>query len=166
MYINAFFKPWMIGGPIRNKSGDAKMDSVGFPTRVIAVILLLAAPAGILHALSYFYNNPYLQPYDLDWKGFASSGEELGFARIDVHVNWGRDWTGATTKEELYDVIAGKLKIRTEFYRVEFIDLPGTQVDVTFIVGSNRYGPFAPNQMAAGIAPAVMALKMTAGPRR
>ena len=84
-----------------------------FPTRAIAAILLLAAPAGVMYILSHFYDSPYLQPYDLDWKDFATTGEALGFARIDVHINWGRDRVGTMTQTELRDVIAATLHAQT-----------------------------------------------------
>lgn len=140
------------------------MDDDGFPIRIVAIILFLAAPAGIIYILSHFYDNPYLQPLDLNWKEVAATGEELGFARIDVHINWGQDWSGTTTRAELHDMIAATLEAKTEFYRFEFHDQPGENIDVTFVVGSNSYGPFPPRQMIEGIKPAILALKMVNKP--
>ena len=68
------------------------------------------------------------------------------------------------TQASLRDAIAATLKPQTELYHFEFDSQQGEQIGVTFIVGPNRYGPFAPAQMTAGIKSALIALRMTNRP--
>lgn len=153
----------MIGKTTRNNVGEFKVNNAGIYKRTALIVFLLAAPAGVIHAVSYFTNIPNLLPFDLKWEDIAINYDEPDYVGIDVRVDWGREWAGKTTEAEIREMIAGVLAVRTEFYRIEFHDLPGEQVDVTFVVGLNSYGPFPPNQMQAGIKSAVIALKMVKG---
>jgi len=150
----------MIDYSIRNRIENFEMRSDSFPTRIIAIVLLLAAPAGIIEVLSYFSDDPYLQPLDLKWEGIAASGEQLGFATIDVRVNWGEDYNGAMTQTELRDMIATTLESQVDYYRFEFHEQPGSQIGITFVVDANSYGPFPPSQMITGIKSAIIAVRM------
>ncbi len=143
------------------------MGGKGNLIRVLVAILLLALPAVTLSILSNYYDAPYLQPLDLTAEGLAAAGSGTsgtGLARIDVQVGWGRDWTGSLTQTRLREVITTTLEAQTKLYSFDFEDIPGEQIDVTFVVGRNVYGPFEPGQMVTGINSALIALKMTNGP--
>ncbi len=143
------------------------MSGKGNLIRVTMAILILALPAVTLSVLSNYYDAPYLQPLDLTEEGFATANAGTagtGLARIDVQVDWGRDWPGTLTQTQLRDVIATTLQAQTKHYSFDFVDVPGARIEVTFIVGRNIYGPFPPGQMVSGINSALIALKMTNGP--
>lgn len=153
--------------PIDEGRKDVSMNNNGNLIRVILAILLLATPAVSLRILSIYINAPYLQPLALTQEGLAAAGEGEdggGFTRIDVHVGWGRDWNGGMTQDQLRNVIAVTLNPQTEFYHFEFDDQPGEKIDVTFVVGPNRYGPYPPGRMITGIRSALAALRLTNGP--
>ncbi len=148
-------------------SDEAKMDKKGGIIRAVLIILVLATPAVSISIFSSYYDVPYLKPLGLTKENLAAA--EMGrngrdFARIDVQVGWGRDWAGTMTQARLRQVLAATLEQQTDFYHFEFEDKPGRQIDVTFIVGPNSYGPFAPGGMVAGIKSALIALRMTNGP--
>jgi hypothetical protein len=143
------------------------MNSKGYHVRIIVAILILATPAVGIRIFSNYYDAQYLQPLGLTKENLAAAEEGKngrGFARIDVHVGWGRDWTGAMTQTRLRQVLATTLEQQTDFYHFEFDDMPGGQIDVTFVVGPNTYGPFAPGRMITGLKSALIALRMTNGP--
>ncbi len=143
------------------------MDSNRNLIRVIIATLFLSTPAVAIHILSNYYDAPHLQPLALTKESVAAAengNEGNGFARIDVRVDWGNDWAGMMTQTRLREVIAKTLEPQTEFYHFEFDNLPGEQIDVTFVVGPNSYGPFPPSRMIAGIKSALIALRMTNGP--
>ncbi|MDU8929436.1 hypothetical protein RXV86_18770 [Alisedimentitalea sp. MJ-SS2] len=136
--------------------------------RPILIVVLLALPAVILKIASNYYDYPYLQPLDLTVEGLAKVGEgpEAGKSRIDVDINWGRDFDGRMTRAGLQSVIANSLESQTSYYRFNFRDAPGGQVEVRFRVKGNSYGPYAPGGMVRGIDAALMVLQMTNGPDR
>ena len=137
--------------------------------RVIAVIFLLAAPALSIRFVSEYFDAPHLQPLDLTRESIAAvdqGPEGLEFARIDVHVGWGREWDGALTPAQLQEAIAKSLEAQTKYYHIKVQEVPGREIGVTFDVGYNSYGPFAPGQIAGGIKSALLALRMTNGPEQ
>ena len=142
------------------------MDSVASVIRPLLVILLLAAPALGFRVLSYFSDDPYLQPLDLTVEGLAKVGDgpESRHTTVEVNVGWGRQYSGAITQDHLKNVIATSLESQTSYYKFRFHDVPGRRINVSFLVGNNRYGPFAPGGMVDGIDAALIALRMTNGP--
>ena len=143
------------------------MDSPASLIRPILIVLCLAAPAISLRIASNYSDNPYLQPLDLTEEGLAAvgeGGERYGFTRIDVHVSWGRGWSGRTTQNQLRNQLVATLDQQTELYFVEIQDAPGDAIGITFTVGPNRYGPFPPSRMIDGLNSALIALRMTNRP--
>ncbi|MCF3593786.1 hypothetical protein LZG00_07210 [Rhodobacteraceae bacterium LMO-12] len=144
------------------------MGDKGNLLRVILIIVFLAAPAVTVRILSNYSDAPYLQPLALTKKGISAletTQEGNGNARIDVHVNWGRETTGTLTQEQLHRLLTTTLSQQTEAYHLVFHDIPGKEIGVVFVVGSNRYGPYPPNIMLGGLNSALMALRMTHRPR-
>ncbi len=143
------------------------MDQNRSLTRALLVVVLLAAPALTIRAISEYNDDQNLLPLAQTREarvGTYEGRESKGFARIDVRVDWPRGWTGAITQKSLKDVISNTLKHQTEYYRIEFVERVGEQIEVTFDVGPNRYGPFPPGRMLDGIETALVALRMTNGP--
>lgn len=143
------------------------MENKGNFFRFILIIFLLAAPAVSIRLYSNYYNASHLQPLALTREslGVGKRGRQgEGLARIDVQIRWGRDWTGSMTRSRLRDVISASLKHQTEYYYIDFHERSGAQVDITFIVGSNTYGPFPSNRFVSGLKSALVAQKMTNGP--
>lgn len=135
--------------------------------RPILILLFLAAPAVGVRIASHFSDDPYLQPLALTSEGLAAIGERgsaYGQAMIEVEVDWGRDWEGRMTRAALREQIARSLSRRTDNYRFRFRDAPGTGIAVSFVVGSNRYGPFGPGTMSSGVYSALVALDMANRP--
>ena len=135
--------------------------------RLSVVALIPALPVATVNIYSNVYEDPYLLPLEptkvnrtADRKGRM----EEGLATIEINVDWGSEWTGSMTQARLRELIASALGHQTEFYHFNFEDQPGEQVDITFVVGPNRYGPFPPGQMISGIKSALIALRMTNGP--
>ncbi|WP_299852349.1 hypothetical protein [uncultured Roseovarius sp.] len=135
--------------------------------RLLVVALIPALPVAIVSIYSNLYEDPYLLPLEPTKINRAAVREgrvEEDLATIEVNVGWGSDWTGSMTQVRLRELVAAVLEHRTEFYRFKFEDQPGEQVNITFVVGPNSYGPFPPDQMISGIKSALIALRMTNGP--
>ena len=135
--------------------------------RVITVVMCLAAPAVTIHIASDIYNAPYLKPLALTEESVAAAGarsEGETHVTIDVLVDWGSDWAGSATQESFREILAKTLEPQTKLYHIEFEEIPGELIYVTFVVGHNSYGPFPPSQMVSGIQSALVALRMTNGP--
>ncbi|QGX97268.1 hypothetical protein EI983_02845 [Roseovarius faecimaris] len=145
------------------------MESTRNLMRAITPVLVLAAPALALRLFSDYFDAPHLQPLGLTKENVASverAHDGTGFATVDVHVDWGRDWDGALTQARLRQRLVATLEAQTSYYHIMFSDVPGRDISVRFEVGPNRYGPFPPSQIPAGITSAIMALRMTNGPEK
>lgn len=152
--------------PIGDKREDPDMENDTGLLRPLMIVFLLAAPAVAQRVLSYFIDDPYLQPLALTVEGLAAAGEEIGDGTwINVQVGWGRDFEGAMTEDRLRGVIAKALAHRTDRFYFVVRDQPGDAVEVSFFVGANRYGPFPPSAMVGGINSALMALSMAKASR-
>lgn len=135
--------------------------------RLFVFALIPALPVAIVWTYSGYYQDPYLLPLESTKASSTAVRErkvEENLATIEVNVDWGSDWTGSMTQAKLRELVASALGHQTEFYRFNFEDQPGEQVDITFVVGPNSYGPFPPGQMISGIKSALIALRMTNGP--
>ena len=142
------------------------MDSNRNLIRIILAILFLAAPALTIRFISSYYNAPHLQPLGITKENLAAveGGKQGdGMASIDVRIGWGRDFKGKLTQEKLRQLIEETLDHQTEYYHFMFDDMPGEEIEVTFVVGGNRYGPYPPSRMIDGMTPALIALRMNNG---
>lgn len=131
--------------------------------RPILIIVFLAALAVSIRIASHYSDDPYLQPLALTAEGLAAAGEGEeadGFAVIDVEVLWGRDWDGQITRTGLRRIIGQSLKRQTDYLRFSIREMPGNRVTVSFVVGPNRYGPYAPGAMSDGLHAALTAQRM------
>jgi hypothetical protein len=138
----------VVGLEVRNKK---------FLIWFFVAISILAAPAVTIRILSSYNNAPYLLPLSQTQE---NTDLESGLARIDVQVDWGQDWPGTMTQVMLRDVIVTSLDAQTDRYNVDFETSPGERVEITFIVGHNKYGPVHPQQLAGAIFSAVSALRL------
>lgn len=144
------------------------MDDKDNLIRVILIIVLLAAPAIGVRILSNYSDDPYLQPLALTKKRVAEQERKQrvdGPARIDVLVNWGRETTGTLTQDHLEKLLTDTLAQQTQHYNLIIHDRPGKEIDVMFVVGPNRYGPYPPGLMISGLNSALIALRMSSRPR-
>jgi hypothetical protein len=128
---------------------------------LFAACLVVTLPALGLGVLSYFTNNPYPRPLAITREKLAGIEGQTQFISIFVYVDWGRERTGGATKADLSQMISNTLEFRTSDYVLKFKEVPGDGIDVTFVVGPNRYGPYPPGRMIEGIVLALAALDMT-----
>lgn len=140
---------------------------MGNLARILAAIVVLATPAMFISFVSYYYKAPHLKPLAPSKEAPATVEGVLdgsGFSRIDVHVGWGINRNGPMSQAQFSEIITKTLSHQTELFHLEYKSVPGELIEVTFVVGENRYGPFLPGQMVTGIKSALMALRMSNEP--
>lgn len=127
---------------------------------VLAAIALIVPAAGAKLAY-HITGDPYFQPLGLTQERLAEFNQQSEFLAIGIHVAWGRDRTSEVTQADLRELIASVVHRRTDDYYIRFHDAPGRDVEITLVVGPNRYGPYPPARFVDGIEPAVVALRAT-----
>jgi len=123
--------------------------------------IFLALPAAGVNVLYYLTKDPSLRPLGITREKMAEVDGQTEFISIFVHVDWGRERTGGTTKADLRQMVSDAFFHRTDDYIFKFKDVPGDEIGVTFVIGPNRYGPYPPSRIIEGIVPALVALDMT-----
>lgn len=117
-------------------------------------------PAAAATAYFLYTGDPSLRPLGVTQESLATGGADPGFIAIAVRVDLGRDRPDALTRAALRRFIARAMAAKTTDYFVTFRERPGTAVGITLEVGANRYGPFPPDGLAAGVQTAAVALEM------
>lgn len=129
---------------------------------LLFVIVLCAALPAIGAVLLYaITDDPTLRPLGITRERLAFEEGETNSISILVNVGLGQDRPPGPTEPELRRLIGGVLATHTNDFVIRFNEEPGEEVGVTFVVGPNRYGPYATNQMLEGVVPALIALDMT-----
>ena len=129
-------------------------------TLLFVIVFLTALPGGGAYLFYHFTKNPLLQPLGLTRERLAEIDGEAQYISIIVHLEWGRDYDGEMSHTELREIIRTAFYNRTDEVVFKFREVPGDEIGVTFVVGPNRYGPYAPHEMIEGIVPATVALEM------
>ncbi len=142
------------------------MESARQYIRLFFVIAVLSLPTSAALLYHHVTKDPFFRPLGITKEQLASVAGQTEFVSIAVHVDWGGERAGGTTRAELRKLISDTLYTRTDDYFFKFRDVPGKRIGVTFVVGPNRYGPYPPARLIDGIGPALAALKMTKKGRR
>ena len=134
------------------------MEGVGQFIAVVAIVSLPAASVNLVHRLT---GNPFLNPLGITQESLAEYGEESDSLSIGIYVDWGRDRPETPDRAEVGEYISDAISGRASDFFIVFRDVPGTEVEITLVVGPNRYGPYPPSRLIEGIVPATVALEMT-----
>ena len=128
---------------------------------LLAIVLIVALPGGGAYLYYYLTDDPLLQPLGLTRERLAEIEGQTEFLSIMVHVDWGQDRAGGITQVEFRDLLRVAFSTRTDEIVFKFNDVPGHDIAVTYVVGPNRFGPYAPGEMVQGIHPSWVAFEMT-----
>lgn len=137
------------------------MNAIRQNAIIFFVISLFAMPA--LGSL-FLYNitgNPYLRPLAISRESLATFDGPTRTISIEVNVQYGVERSVSPSKEKLRQAIIKAFSGHTEAFHFKFVESSGDGIEVTFVVGPNRYGPYPPGSMSKGMIPALEALKYT-----
>ena len=127
---------------------------------LIGLIICVALPAGGALALYYFTGNPLLRPLGITQEKLADVDASPENASIMVEVKWGRDHKGRLTQSDVRCHVADAFKTNTDDFFFRFLEVEGETIGISFVVGSNRYGPYPPGRIINGMIPSLVALEM------
>lgn len=127
---------------------------------LFVIILFAALPATTAYLRYHITKDPTLRPLGLDYEELVAEDSPSISASVRVNVDWGQDRTGGSTQKEMRTFISHIMSGHTDDYVLKFTNVPGDKIAVTLSVGRNRYGPFAPSQLAEGLHLALVALEM------
>lgn len=128
---------------------------------LFVIVLCTALPAISAIVLYKITDDPTLRPLGITRERLAFEEGETNSVSILVSVGLGQDRPPGPDEADLRRLIGGVLATHTNDFVIRFNEQSGTEIGVTFVVGPNRYGPYATNQMLDGIVPALIALDMT-----
>lgn len=137
-------------------------------TIIIGLITVFVVTPAVLALTAYFVTkNPLLRPLGITIDRLTAAGQIENKSIIFAVVDIGTEASMISSQEQY------KTALETAFDRfdaevqVRFRSIPGsTKVNVTYLVGESRIGPFPSNRAADGILPAVEAEKMVVAHRK
>lgn len=125
-----------------------------------AVIGVIALPtvAALLHFK--LTGDPTSRPLGIDVANLTNTAADGKSAGINVDVRWGADVQTPNTKGEVKLALSNALGVYGIDYRVMVTDTAGATIEIFYVVGDVRIGPFRLGNAAAGISPALAAYHM------
>ncbi len=137
------------------------MDGLKPHTTVFLMVLLVALPALGAMALYRYTKNPYLQPLGITQAKVEVVNQQTETVSIEVLIRHGVDRRASPSKSDVRKLISDALTTRTSAFFFKFEEMIGSEIDVTYIVGANRYGPLTLGEFAEGMKSALAALEYT-----
>lgn len=137
-------------------------------TIVITLITVFVVTPAILALTAYFVTrNPSLRPLGITVERLTEAGQIENKSLIIAVVDIGQEAKATSTRDQY------KTALETAFARMEaevqvkFRTIPGSrEVNVTYLVGESRIGPFPIARAAAGVAAATQAERMVVAQRK
>ncbi|MDJ0825070.1 MAG: hypothetical protein QNJ16_06150 [Rhodobacter sp.] len=133
---------------------------------LFALVVVAALPAIGAYLYYHYTKDPLLQPLGITRESLAEIEGPTEFVSIITHVDWGRDVSDTLSRNKLRELVRSAFATRTDDVVFRFNDVPGDEIEITFVVGPNRFGPYRPSQLIDGVIPSTVALQMTRKARR
>ncbi len=127
-----------------------------------AMIVAVALPGSSAYLYYRATKDPTLRPLAVTKEELAKTRGESHVVDIVVQIDWGRDVQASISRPDLERAIARTFDAFAVDHRFRHTDVAGDSVQITYVVGPNRYGPYTPPSAAQGIRAAVAAMKMAA----
>ena len=130
------------------------------------MIAAIALPGTAAYLYFRYTQDPTLRPLGLTQEALAKTRNATEAFGITVRIDWGRESKFQNTPEHL-ELLIGRTLTSLDVehhFRHEIVN--GRHVRITYVVGQNRFGPFAPDHAADGIRASIAALRMTQKARK
>ncbi|PTQ70129.1 hypothetical protein [Celeribacter persicus] len=137
-------------------------------TIVITLITVFIVTPAILALTAYFITqNPSLRPLGITVERLTEAGQLENKSLIIAVVDIGAETKATTTKDQYRTALETAFARMEAEVQVKFRSIPGSSgVNVTYLVGESRIGPFPIARAAAGVAAATQAERMVVAQRR
>lgn len=119
-----------------------------FPFLLIALVALPGFGTLVLYKMT---NNPHLQPLGLTQEGLQTYDAPEQVLSIEVKIRYGVERQRSPSRQALRQSIARAFSGHTTAFHFNMEDMRGDDIDVTFSVGPNAYGPFSLGAMNEGM---------------
>ena len=126
------------------------------PTIILAVTL----PEAIALGFYYYTGDPTLLPLGITKTSLSEAPVARNTRAITVFIEWGADATTPNSRNQVGKALHQAMRIYDIEYRLRFRTVPGEAVQIHFLVDSNRIGPYALHNVAAGIPLALAAFRI------
>ncbi|SFJ55250.1 hypothetical protein [Celeribacter neptunius] len=136
-------------------------------TIVIGLITVFIVTPAVLALTAYFITkNPSLRPLGITVDRLSEAGQLENNGLIIAVVDIGSESRKASSKTQYEAAIEKAFNQLNAEVRVKFRTIPGSNVNVTYLVGESRIGPFPASRASEGILPAIEAEKMVVAHRK
>ena len=125
-----------------------------------AIILAVSLPEAIALGVYYYTNDPTLLPLGITRASLSEAPVSRNTRAITVFIEWGSDATTPNSREQVSKALHKAMRIYDVEYRVRFKTVPGSSVQIHFLVDNNRIGPYALRNVVAGIPLALVAFRI------
>lgn len=126
----------------------------------VSAVAAAALPSVIALGYSKANRDPTLRPLWATAERLAEADSPEKLYEITVLVEWGASSSLLIAPEALKADLNRMLKDYPVNYHIRMVKTAGPQVAISYLVGSNRIGPFPPHRAAEGTNAAIAAFRM------
>jgi len=123
--------------------------------------LLVATPATLAMGYYLVSGDPRVRPLAVTRESLAFIEGFTSGVQIVTTVAWGRDSQTQFDRETLKQTLVGAFYAHGEETIIEFEEVPGDRILITYTVGQNTYGPAEIDRAVAGVRAAVDAYRIS-----
>ncbi len=128
-----------------------------------ALIGVLALPA--LASLIYvkYTGDTTMRPLGITLANLTENSVTGTSAGITVQINWGKNTRSPNTKAQVELAINKSMSVYPVDFLVRLTETKGDRIQIYFLAGTNRLGPFSLQNVSSGIPAALAAYRTTTG---
>lgn len=126
---------------------------------LLLLVLATALPASAALMLYKFTGDPTLQPFGLTKNSLTEGDSAQAMLEIVVRLDWGVDVPASILRNDIRQQLGKALGIYDIDFRLNFKAVPGKEINVTFVVEHNEFGPYRFQNASHGITAALAAFR-------
>jgi hypothetical protein len=133
---------------------------------LLVLVLATALPASAALMLYKFTGDPTLRPFGLTKNSLAEGDNAQAVLEILVQLDWGVDVPATVLRDDVRQRLGNALDIYDIDFRLKFSSVPGPEINVTYVVEHNQFGPYRFHNASQGIPSALAAFRAMKQPQK
>lgn len=129
---------------------------------LLILIPAIALPEAAALLLYKYTGDPTFRPFGISKNSLDQSDGQQAMNEVLVHIDWGAKVNSAISRQDVQHQIRKALDIYNIDFRLKFNNVTGQEINVTYIVEHNKFGPYLFQNASRGISAAVTAYRSMA----